>query len=460
MRPVAAMGVMEFQDHTFEINDRSDRRLTDEQLLAEWKRQFPGQSAEVFVGDLQTGLRHIRSIRLLYNRGKQGHGRRDDSGRLVGRPDRLSLPYDGSGRAYVYSTRWWDSALNGRTPTEAGVPTEVVAELGADGESTASAPRAQFVLHHRYSRDEAFRAVGVDYTPQSQNLNVGLPPRNPDGSYFIFVTLDKEDLDSAFAYEDVLYRDALTWVTRKDRGEDHPDYVNLRDPDVPVHLFARRAPREAFAYLGPVKYEAHRQFTSASDQRIQQEYLFTLGAQVPQQLFDELAGAGAGPSLPNAPPPAPPTGAPRRRRPETLEEERKAFAYAVGRLERFVDPAHKNYQVRLGQFLKRQGLLPVWEQDFVDLRFVLGDRAYIGEIKVTGSLSPDEAFRAALGQLLDYADAEPVAPDGMLMCLDFAVDDRRLALATRHGVCVIYEREGGHYRLLNPSLDAALARVF
>ena len=125
-----------------------------------------------------------------------------------------------------------------------------------------------------------------------------------------------------------------------------------------------------------------------------------------------------------------------------------------------MNPAHKNYQVRLGRFLTHQGVQPIWEQDFVDLRFVLGDLPYIGEIKVTGTLSPEEAFRAALGQLLDYADAEAVRPHGRLMCLDFALDERRLALATRHGVAVICERSSGRYELLNPAIDTALARVF
>jgi hypothetical protein len=35
------MRVAQFQDHLFSINDRKDRRLTDEELVAEWKAAFP-----------------------------------------------------------------------------------------------------------------------------------------------------------------------------------------------------------------------------------------------------------------------------------------------------------------------------------------------------------------------------------------------------------------------------------
>lgn len=44
----------------------------------------------------------------------------------------------------------------------------------------------------------------------------GIPNNHGEPSWpdFIFITLDKEALDSAFAYEDVLYRDSLKWGKR------------------------------------------------------------------------------------------------------------------------------------------------------------------------------------------------------------------------------------------------------
>jgi hypothetical protein len=42
--------------------------------------------------------------------------------------------------------------------------------------------------------------------------------------YSIFITLNKERLDPAYDYDDELFADRLRWVTRRDRGSDHPDY--------------------------------------------------------------------------------------------------------------------------------------------------------------------------------------------------------------------------------------------
>lgn len=57
--------------------------------------------------------------------------------------------------------------------------------------------------------------------------------------------------------------------------------------------------------------------------------------------------------------------------------------------------------------------------------------------------------------LVDMIFADP--PAGKLMLLDHELDTRRLALATRLGVTVIWERAAGDYALLNPSLDVRLA---
>jgi hypothetical protein len=85
-------------------------------------------------------------------------------------------------------------------------------------------------IHHRYSRQQAFAAVGIEYNQQKPNLNVGLSPRCPDDGYLIFITLNKEGLDPAYDYDDELFADRVRWVTRRDRGSDHPDYQHLREP--------------------------------------------------------------------------------------------------------------------------------------------------------------------------------------------------------------------------------------
>jgi hypothetical protein len=58
------MGVTEYQDFTFRNND--DRRLTDEELSDDWRREFPKSK--------YVPPRQIPSIRRRYNIGSQGHG--------------------------------------------------------------------------------------------------------------------------------------------------------------------------------------------------------------------------------------------------------------------------------------------------------------------------------------------------------------------------------------------------
>src|SRR5262245_33950474 len=59
---------------------------------------------------------------------------------------------------------------------------------------------------------------------------------------------------------------------------------------------------------------------------------------------------------------------------------------------------------------------------FADVRFVVGDRVFIGEIKVTSYLSIDEAFRTAPGQLLFYAHMQFESKPGLIALLDRLLD--------------------------------------
>ncbi len=62
--------VMDFQNWLYEENVKW--RLTDLQLLAVMRTEFPWNSGQVFTADIATGLGHIASIRADYNR--TGHG--------------------------------------------------------------------------------------------------------------------------------------------------------------------------------------------------------------------------------------------------------------------------------------------------------------------------------------------------------------------------------------------------
>lgn len=121
------MGIQEYQDYTFAINDEPGRRLTDDQLLEDWARRFPGRDAKVFAGTVEERRAQIRGIRGHYNRRqKNEHGQRNEFGDVIGPPERISLPYDEAGRQYLYSERWLESSLNGRSPAAAGVPSSVL----------------------------------------------------------------------------------------------------------------------------------------------------------------------------------------------------------------------------------------------------------------------------------------------------------------------------------------------
>jgi hypothetical protein len=330
--------------------------------------------------------------------------------------------------------------LSGTTPTLKAVPSRV----------------AGLTVFESYTREQIFGAFGLPYTSRDQYLNLGLSPKLPDEGFCIFITLDKRDLDPAYAYEDELYQDSFKWVTRKDRRESHPDYVTIRS-GVQVSLFARARSKERFTYLGELDYKAHREFT-APDNRPQQEYLFRLKSSVPDDVLEALTGGQSTQPASMARTRSRPAG----QRGARMDEYRKAFAYALGRLERVLEPRHQHYQVRLQRFLAAKGIMATWEQDFIDVQFTIGDARYIGEIKVTGAMRPEEAFRTALGQLLDYAHLRFPSPPGMIMFLDCQLDPARVHLAAELGIAVVSEVEQ-HFRLeslAGRAVDEGLGALF
>lgn len=130
----------------------------------------------------------------------------------------------------------------------------------------------------RYGRKEIFATVGVKYDAQQQHLNLGLSPRCKDGGYFIFITLNKDELDPAHDYADELFAQDFIWVTRRDVTEEQENYVNLRSDETRVSLFVRTNPREDFAYLGELEYKEHHPFKDPASGRPQ--FVFSGGLKI------------------------------------------------------------------------------------------------------------------------------------------------------------------------------------
>jgi Domain of unknown function (DUF3427) len=221
--------------------------------------------------------------------------------------------------------------------------------------------------------------------------------------YFIFVTLNKEELDPDHDYEDELYADHLIWVTRRGVTEEDQNYVRLRRSDTRVSLFVRNNPREKFFYAGELSHSDHKPITDPRTGKPQLRFVWSLKQRISDQLLQELTlGVTSGTRPPHSA--RKKNGSPRSRMPSSFDEFRKAFSYAVGAVsDRIVVPEHYNYQVRLAKFLRERGTTVEMERDFVDVAFSIGDSAFIGEIKVTRNLTLPQAFRTALGQVIEYA---------------------------------------------------------
>ncbi len=141
-----------------------------------------------------------------------------------------------------------------------------------------------------------------------------------------------------------------------------------------------------------------------------------------------------------------------------MDELRQAYEYVIDVGKRSAFPAHHNYQVRLKTFLKRKGVVAECEQDFIDVRFTTAGKMFIGEVKVTKYLTVAEAFRAALGQILDYAH-DTLGSPGMIIFLDQQLDRERINLATELGIAVVIQ-QGETHTLLNSQVAPLLRGIF
>ncbi len=150
----------------------------------------------------------------------------------------------------------------------------------------------------------------------------------------------------------------------------------------------------------------------------------------------------------------------RGRHPTDLDKLKDRFKYVIDRQKRTVNKVHQKYQIGLRDFLRARGLKPDTEGDFVDVSFLIDSNHYLGEVKVTNWLSLAEAFRSALGQILDYGSASKSANPRLVIFLDRRLDARRIKLATALGIAVVVSKERGNFVLENPSIDPVLERLF
>ena len=148
------------------------------------------------------------------------------------------------------------------------------------------------------------------------------------------------------------------------------------------------------------------------------------------------------------------------RAPQSFDELRKAYSYVLGTAERTVIPEHQNYQVRLGQFLKERNVKFEMEKNFVDVSFSVTGEDFIGEIKVTRNLTLAQAFRTALGQLLEYGHLLFIKPPHLIMFLDQKPDERRLQLASELKIAVVQGNDAKFVLLNALSCDPGLRKIF
>ena len=115
----APKGIMDYQDHTLAINDDEDRKFTDAQLVEDWHTEFPN-ALHLNKQNSSGVYTYVRDIRRCYNQGRQGHGARDDQGRIVGPARVLSEPYDQNKKrcTEIYGQRWLQVCLEARQKSD------------------------------------------------------------------------------------------------------------------------------------------------------------------------------------------------------------------------------------------------------------------------------------------------------------------------------------------------------
>jgi hypothetical protein len=120
---------------------------------------------------------------------------------------------------------------------------------------------------------------------------------------------------------------------------------------------------------------------------------------------------------------------------------------------------HQSYEKSLNSFLIDRHIKAIFEQNHVDVAFVVNSHRFLGEIKVTNPPNAKDAFRMALGQLFEYRHLHFGGSAVPIMFLDHKLDRQRLALATQLGVAVVFDSKG-KFALQNPEASAELVTIF
>lgn len=65
----SGLPVMQYQDNTIQVNNK--KKLTDEQLLADWRAEFPNTKG-AWATDDKAGMAVVAIVRRLFNEGRHG----------------------------------------------------------------------------------------------------------------------------------------------------------------------------------------------------------------------------------------------------------------------------------------------------------------------------------------------------------------------------------------------------
>ena len=177
---------------------------------------------------------------------------------------------------------------------EAGELQEVLNERIAVSTAIYPVPEWPLCLHHHYSRREIVAAVEfVGQGEKKKSLQGGILTLKDRPCELLFVTLDKTGagFSPTTRYRDyAISQDLFHWETQGAASVSRPSgrrYVESPGNGMAFQLFVRPAPEEAFAYLGPVRYERH-----AGDRPI--AITWRLEAPMPAGLFERYATLATG----------------------------------------------------------------------------------------------------------------------------------------------------------------------
>ena len=141
---------------------------------------------------------------------------------------------------------------------------EVLEERVAVAAEFYPVPDWPLALHHHYSRREIITAVGfISPGQKKKSLQGGILKLEGRRCELLFVTLDKSgaDFSPSTRYRDyAISRDLFHWETQGAASVTRPSgrrYIESRESGMTFQLFVRSTPDDAFAFLGPVRYESH-----------------------------------------------------------------------------------------------------------------------------------------------------------------------------------------------------------